>query len=162
MIVDERIEHIRNSTSDIVLHLGYMNNLIAHIGSVSQCYALQKLGERDLTPLELSAELLLDRTTISRLTKDLVQRGFCKTQIKMNDRRSHILKLTALGREKLHEINRIARGQVQKALKNLTPEQQDTVSKGLSLYAHALKESSFIKVDNGQENTSTKNLMWGV
>src|SRR4051812_48799833 len=93
----ERIDTIRRSTRDIVLHLGYLHNQFAHIGSVSQCYALHKLNEREMTPRELTGEMLLDRTTVSRLAKDLVKKGFIKIEIHQKDRRSHILKLTVLG-----------------------------------------------------------------
>ncbi len=145
----ERIDIIRKSTRDIVLHLGYLNNQFGHIGSVSQCYAIHQLNERDMTPRELSAELLLDKTTVSRLVKGLVNKGYVKTEIQQKDRRSHILKLTVLGREKLFEINRIARGQVQNALRQVPEEKQALISNGLAVYSHALKESSFMKAHDG-------------
>lgn len=145
----ERIDNIRKSTRDIVLHLGYLNNQFAHIGSVSQCYALHKLNERDMTPRELSAEMLLDRTTISRLAKDLINKGYVKLEIQQKDNRSHLLKLTVLGREKLFEINRIARGQVQNALRQVPDDKQELISNGLAAYSHALQESSFMKVKDG-------------
>jgi DNA-binding MarR family transcriptional regulator len=149
----EKIDNIRKSTRDIVLHLGYIHNLFAHIGSVSQCYALHMLNERDMTPRELSAELLLDKTTISRLAKSLLNRGYVKTEVQQKDRRSHLLKLTVLGREKLFEINRIARGQVQNALRQIPEDKQELISNGLAAYSHALKESSFMKVQHGTQNS---------
>jgi DNA-binding MarR family transcriptional regulator len=139
---NEKIDTIRKSIRDIILHIGSLEHQFEHVGSISQCYALQKLGERDLTPVELSCELLLDRTTVSRLAKSLIEQGYIKSETNQKDRRSHLLKLTALGREKVYEINRIARGQVQVTLQNLSPEHQIVISSGVSLYAQALKENS--------------------
>ncbi|MBS0655328.1 MAG: helix-turn-helix domain-containing protein [Verrucomicrobia bacterium] len=137
----ERVDSIRRSTREIIQHLGYLNHLFAHIGSISQCYALQKLETKRLTLLELSDELALDRSTVSRLAKDLVTKGYCSYAVHDKDRRSRYLELTELGREKLTEIHAVAKNQVQSAIESLNNEEQELISKGLALYAKALKVS---------------------
>ncbi len=139
----QRIDVIRASTREIIQYLGYLDNLFAHIGSVSQCHALQKLEEGILTPLELSIELGLDRSTVSRLAKGLVDKGYCTYLINDDDRRSRYLELTKLGRQKLAEIHSTAIRQVQSALQTLNDEEKNLVSQGLSTYAKALKTSHF-------------------
>ncbi len=137
----ETIDSIRSSTREIVQYLGYLNNLFAHIGSVSQCHALLKLEKNHLTPQELSMALDLESSTVSRLAQSLVNKGYCVYQPNKDDRRSRHLKLTKLGRQKLLEIHAMATQQVELALQSLSKEEKETISKGLSLYAKALKNS---------------------
>lgn len=137
----DRIDSIRNSTREIIQHLGYLNHLFAHIGSISQCYALQKLEGKRLTLLELSEELALDRSTVSRLAKDLVNKGYCAYLMNDQDGRSRYLELTGVGKQELNEIHGVAIKQVQSALQNLANEEQELISQGLSLYAKALKDN---------------------
>ncbi len=137
----QKINNIRASTRDIIQHLGYLDNLFAHIGSVSQCHALQKLEKHNLTPLELSVELGLDRSTVSRLAKGLVDKGYCTYQANDDDGRSRYLKLTKLGGQRLDEIHTTAIKQVESALSTLDDAEKELVSQGLSLYAKALKNS---------------------
>lgn len=135
----ERIKSIRASTREIVQQLGYLNNLFAHIGSVSQCYALHKLEDRALTLHDLSVELGLERSTVSRLAKDLVGKGYCAYLSNDQDGRSRFLQLTELGKKQLAEIHTLATAQVKTALSKMTEAEQDSVTKSLSLYAEALK-----------------------
>ncbi len=137
---NQRVNNIRTSTRDIVQHLGYLNNLFASIGSLSQCYALQKLEKTPLTLQELTKELGLEQSTVSRLAKELVdKKGYCFYQPNGQDGRSHFLKLTDLGKKKLREIHTTATQQVQTALSQLTEAEQEAVARGLDLYATALK-----------------------
>jgi putative acetyltransferase len=138
----DRITSIRNSTRAIVQYLGYMDNQFATIGSISQCYALLALEKRNLTSQELSSALSLETSTVSRLTKDLVDKGYCAYLPNDQDRRSHYIHLTKLGKKKLSEIHSLATQQVQAALEALTPKEQAIVAQGLSLYALALRKNS--------------------
>lgn len=138
----ERIKNIRISTRIIVQQLGYLNNLFAHIGSISQCYAMHMLEAKELTIHELSRGLDLDRSTVSRLAKDMVTKGYCEYLSYELDGRCRYLKLTLLGHQKLKEIHLQATKQVKNALSKLSKLEQETVTKGLALYASALKNES--------------------
>lgn len=135
----ELITTIRESTRTIVKQLGYLTNIFASIGSLSQCYTLHALERGNLTLLELSDELTLDRSTVSRLAKELVQKGYCHYLVNKNDGRSRYLELTALGKQKLAFIHYAAIERVAEALCAVTDEEQELIAKGLSLYASALK-----------------------
>lgn len=152
MTESERIDSIRQSTRDIVQHLGYLNHLFVHIGSISQCYALQKLEAKPLTLLELSDALTLERSTVSRLAKDLVAKGYCTYLTNDQDGRSRYLELTELGHQKLEEIHHVAIKQVQIALQNVTQETRELISQGLFLYAMALKDNSIAGASNECKN----------
>jgi DNA-binding MarR family transcriptional regulator len=138
MIMGSEIEKIRESTRKIVQYLGYMNNMFSHIGSISQCYVLQKIVKNPMSILELSQELSLDHSSVSRIAKELVSKGLCKYVDNMNDRRSRYLAPTKLGEEKVQEIHKIAGAQVEAALNRLTDVQTKTVLEGMCLYAEAL------------------------
>lgn len=138
----DRIKSIRSSTRAIVQQLGYLNNLFAHIGSISQCYALQMLEKNLLTINELVQALGLESSSVSRLAKDLVAKGYCEYALHEQDQRCRVLKLTKLGHKQLIEIHTQASQQVTAALKKLTKSEQETVTQGLRLYATALEEKN--------------------
>lgn len=136
------IDKIRESTRKIVRYLGYMNNMFSHIGSISQCYALQKIEEtKCMTIQELSQALSLDHSSASRVAKELVSKSYCSYLDNENDRRSRYISLTKKGEERTQEIQEIAIAQVESALKQLTDTQRKTVLEGMQLYAEALKNS---------------------
>src|SRR5689334_14920653 len=141
MMNQDRIKKIRSSTREIVKQLGYLNNMFALIGSISQCYALQMLEESPLTINELVQGLALESSSVSRLAKDLVEKGYCEYAPHHQDKRCRVLTLTKLGRKQLAEIHLQANMQVTAALDKLTKREQDIVTQGLQLYASALKEN---------------------
>lgn len=140
------IDKIRESTRKIIQYLGYMNNMFAHIGSVSQCYALQKIEKQPMTILALSQALSLEHSSASRLASGLVAKGYCKYSDNTNDKRSRFLSLTKKGEKVTGEIHRIANKQVDSALQQLTNDERKTVLKGMQLYADALNASYNEKV----------------
>ena len=138
MVTAQEVEIVRESTRKLVQYLGYMNNVFAHIGSISQCHALHKLEKKPLTILELSQALSLEHSSASRVAKELVSKKFCEYVQNTNDRRSRYLSLTKLGKSKLEEIHVTAIHQVKSALATFTDSQRKTVVTGISLYAQAL------------------------
>lgn len=133
------IDQIRKSTREIIQYLGYMNNMFSHIGSVSQCYALQKIEKKSMTILELSQALSLEHSSASRIARELVSKEYCKYVDGTNDKRNRFLSLTKKGEKKTQEIHKIANEQVDLALQQLTDNQKKTVLEGMQLYAQALK-----------------------
>jgi DNA-binding MarR family transcriptional regulator len=157
MNVKSEVEKIRESTRKIVQYLGYMDNMFSHIGSVSQCYALQRIEKKPMTILELSQELALDHSSVSRLAKILVLKGYRHRVDNTNDRRSWYMSLTKLGKEKVQEIHKIASAQAESALSRLTDVQKKTVVEGMCLYAEALKNNYSERIENnGNGNGKTK------
>jgi DNA-binding MarR family transcriptional regulator len=143
-MLETEVATIRLHTRRIVQYLGYIDNMFAHIGSLSECYALQKIGLHPMTILELSQELKLEQSSVSRLAKSLVTKDFCCYQENRHDGRSRYLALTSLGKEKLHEINCTADAQVLMALNQFNETQLQTVIKGITLYADALEKIDLI------------------
>ena len=135
----EELERLRSGTRKIVQHLGYLDNQFSHIGSISQCHALQKLEKGPLTIMQLSQELSLDHSTASRLAKSLVLKRLCNYVRNSQDNRTRSLSLTEEGSQKLKEIHKFAVSQVSDALKQLSKSQIKIVIQGISLYAEALE-----------------------
>lgn len=141
MTDNDTVNSIRKSTREIVQYLGYLDNLFASIGSVSQCHALLKLEQQPLTLLALSDELNLDRSTVSRLAQGLVNKHYCRYVANQSDGRSRYLQLTQLGKQKVEEIHRMATKQVKSALQDLNSQEKKLIQQSLALYAQALKNT---------------------
>ena len=140
MILAKEIEDIRLGTRQIIQYLGYIDNMFADIGSISQCHALQKIEKQPISILELSLALSLDHSSVSRAVKGLVAKGYCEYSENEHDKRSRLLSLTTTGKEKVQEIHAIANHQVESALSPLTPAQRKKIVEGIVLYAKALKQ----------------------
>jgi len=135
------IDEIRSEMRKIVRSLGIVDNIFSHIGSVSQCHALQRLESGPITLLELSQELSLDHSSVSRLAKQLVSKGLCDYRENTNDGRSRYLFLTEAGTNRAQEIHEVATRQVRMALNVLTESERRKVVEGIKLYSKALQAS---------------------
>jgi len=148
MISANEIEDIRTGTRQIIQYLGYIDNMFAHIGSISQCHALQKIEKHQLTILELSQALSLDHSSVSRAVKGLVEKGFCNYAENKHDKRSRMLSLTELGKTRVREIHETANHQVEAALSLLTQAERKKVVEGIGLYTKALEQAHQQEKDN--------------
>lgn len=110
--------------------------------SYSQCHALFELAQHGaLSPVQLADQLLLDKSTISRLLSNLLHKGLVKVQKDTADRRQKWYSLTEAGRAVLEQNNCLADRQTAGALELLSTEEQEKVREGLMLYAKALSRS---------------------
>ena len=108
----------------------------------SQCHVLFELSiHKTLNLMELSEILLLDKSNTSRTVKKLVELGLIKVSKAAADSRQKLFSLTAKGEKALNCTTSLADVQVQKALENLSEEQQQQVIQGMQLYAGALRKS---------------------
>ncbi len=76
------------------------NARLASMGlNVRMCGVLNLLAdEGPLTQQQIGAMLSIDRTTMVELLDDLEQQGILRREVNPDDRRSHLIKLTAQGR----------------------------------------------------------------
>lgn len=143
---DIQISQIRSASREIVRQVGLLRNRFQSIGSASQCHALVELdthGEMNIG--QLSQLLSLDQSTTSRLAAQMIRDGMCHRQLDEKDQRNKLLSLTKKGTALARSIHSEAKIQVQEALDLLSEEEKDTVVRGLSLYAKALKCASHLK-----------------
>lgn len=142
MKIDTMIPHIRSASREIVRQLGLLDNRYSSIGSVSQCHALVELDIHGVMNLgQLTTALNLEKSTTSRLVMQLLEKKICQVQLDKNDRRNKLISLTKKGVTLVTKIHLESKLQVQQALENMNEEDRNSVVRGLSVYAKALKRS---------------------
>lgn len=138
------ISDIRAASRALVRQFGLMNKTVAgsHL-PLSSAHALIEIGQSDnLSARDLSQRLYLEKSTVSRLVKSLVERGeICETRSSV-DARVKLLKLTDKGQDTLDGIHRFAQSQVASAIAPLSPDQREEILAGLQHYSMALNASA--------------------
>lgn len=133
------VEELRSVSRAMVRELGFMGGDFAGTPlSPSAVHALIEMENGGVTARDLGARLRLEKSSISRMLRKLVDAGEIKEEASENDSRIKMLSLTEAGRKRVAEIHAFARGQVTEALSRLKPGQDRRVLEGLRLYTHAL------------------------
>lgn len=134
------MEATREASRRLVRRLGFMEDALARSGlpasSVHALIEIERLA--GCTARKLTDELCLDKSSVSRLLRKLLDRGLVATASRDGDGRTKMLSLTPQGGAMVAAIHDFARRQVAEALARLAPHQRDTVIEGLGLYADAL------------------------
>ena len=140
-ILDDEIAAIRDASRRLVRELGFMRGTLAGTSlSPSAVHAIIEIGARgSLTAAELCDGLTLEKSSVSRLARRLIEAGELAEAVSDRDGRVKLLTLTERGAETLVAIDRFARGQVAGSLAGLDKRARDTVREGLALYAGALR-----------------------
>ncbi|CDF92172.1 MULTISPECIES: bifunctional helix-turn-helix transcriptional regulator/GNAT family N-acetyltransferase [unclassified Pseudomonas] len=135
------INHIRSASRLMVRELGFMNaTLAATAYPPSSVHAIVEIGNRQvLTAAELVELLGLEKSSVSRMVRKLIEAGELEEIPNEADARSKHLRLTAQGADTLRSIDRFATQQVEAAMSLLTEEQRRTVREGIAHYAVALR-----------------------
>lgn len=99
-----------------------------HDLSVTQCYALEGIVDADgLTVNELAAHLFLDKSTVSRVARGLVERGFVAREADADDGRVVRLVATGRGRDVHRAIASDLMEEYRDMLSDLGPEARTSV-----------------------------------
>lgn len=136
-----QIEKVRDSSRRIVRELGFMKPTVGATGlPISAVHALIETGARGtLTAAALGEVLNLEKSSVSRMLRKLVESGEMEESGNPDDARSKILSLTDRGRKMLERIDSFGRGQVDGAFGHLSHDQRRVVVAGLEAYADALR-----------------------
>jgi putative acetyltransferase len=136
-----QINHVRQASREIVRELQLLDSGRDFAGHrFSECHVLMELeilGQTNAS--ELCERLVLEKSRVSRLLKDLVKRGEVTIIPNPADQRQRMLSLTAKGRKSLKPIHQHSNSQVDAALSCLPVGDQDEVVTGLERYAKALR-----------------------
>ena len=137
------VSEIRVAQRELVREFGLMNQNVAGTElSLSAVHAIIEIGRAgQLSAKNLSAQLLLEKSTVSRLVKSLVERGEIREVRADHDGRVKHLHLTARGRKTLEAIDRFADTQVSGALTLLDDQTQRRILQSLRDYSAALKST---------------------
>lgn len=140
---DNNINQLRQNARSMVRELGLLKDAYYDIDvTLAERHFLIELSS-SLFPTvgDIAELLLLDKSTASRLIAKTVKKGYVKYSSDEHDKRKRFLMLTEKGKEILSSFETIALNQTKEALFTLTPEEIDTVYKGVALYAQGLKNS---------------------
>ena len=134
------IRKVRDSSRRIVRELGFMKPTVAGTDlPPSAVHSIIEIGGSDgLTAGALGEILNLEKSSVSRMLRKLIDAGEVEEHANPNDARSKLLRLTVRGEATLKAINRFGHGQVAAAFLHLSDEQRRLVVAGLSAYAEAL------------------------
>lgn len=137
----EIIDQIRAASRQMVREWGFMQATLASTDyPASAVHALLEIGtHRTLTAAQLGNLLSLEKSSVSRLLRKLIDAEELEEVPSDADGRVKLLRLSAKGQRTKAAIERVGRNQVKAALSALPHEQWDGVCQGLSLYANALK-----------------------
>ncbi|WP_440637444.1 MarR family winged helix-turn-helix transcriptional regulator [Bradyrhizobium sp. PUT101] len=137
------IDDIRAASRLMVRELGFMDTTVAASDyPPSAVHAILEIGIRGpMTSGELGDFLRLEKSSVSRMVRKLIECGELRETPDELDARSKLLSLTAKGRRTLEALHAFGRQQVRGALAALTPAEQRTVREGMMLYAQALRAS---------------------
>lgn len=135
------VPDIRAASRELVRRWGFLSRSVAGTDlSASAVHAIIEVGGADgLSARDLSARLGLEKSTVSRLVRALVERGEIAEAPAADDARIKRLRLTAQGRATLAGVDGVADAQVAAALARLDPPARRTVRDGLTAYAGALR-----------------------
>ena len=133
---------VRASSRRMVRELGFMQSTLAGTDlSPSAVHAIIEIGTRgSLTANRLAQDLVLEKSTVSRLLARLLQRGLVTEKVNAADARSKLLSLTDTGRALLSDIDNFANLRVGQALHSLSWEKREAVVEGLRAYAGVLEQ----------------------
>lgn len=137
----EAINELRHDARRVVRELGLLNDAYYEIGvTLAERHLLIELAEFPFPTMgEIAERLLLDKSTISRLISKAVKKGYVKCVLDERDKRKRFLQITEKGKQTLNAFEPIAFNQTKEALLTLTPDEIETVHKGITLYAKGLK-----------------------
>ncbi len=137
------VSQIRQHSRQLVRELDVVKGVYLGTGyTFSQCHVLFELSQhKKLTLMELAEILLLDKSNTSRTVKKLLELGLVRAEKVTADNRQKLFSLTAKGKKALGCTTSLADRQVEQALENLSPDQQEIVIQGLQLYSGALRKS---------------------
>jgi DNA-binding MarR family transcriptional regulator len=137
------ISQIRAAARRLVRELGFMRPTLAGTDlPPSAVHALIEIGMRpSMTAVELCEILVLEKSSVSRMLRKLIESGELVENRSGADERAKLLSLTAQGRATLKRIDAFAHRQVAAALERLEPKTRRVLAETLAAYAHALEES---------------------
>jgi DNA-binding MarR family transcriptional regulator len=135
------VDDIRAASRLMVRELGFLEQTVAATDyPPSAVHTILEIGIRGpMTAMQLAEVLHLEKSSVSRLLRKLIESGELKETVDPDDARIKRLSLTQKGRRTLAALHEFGRHQVTGALAPLSKAEQRTVREGLMLYASALK-----------------------
>ena len=103
----DQVKLFRENIRRLEMNLGNINKSDCCCCGISdtQCFILVEIGRKpDISVKELAGILRLDKSGISRMVEELVQKEFVERKPSKEDRRYVVLNLTVKGSERFNQI----------------------------------------------------------
>lgn len=136
----DRVKQFREYTRQLECHFGNINNADCCCCSVNktQCFLIVEIGRKPgISVKELADILHIDKSGVSRLVEDLVQKGFVERKQSVEDRRFVTLSLLHKGQERFEKIEHDMYYKFKEILEQIPEDKQEQVIEALKLYNEA-------------------------
>ena len=133
----EQVKLFRENTRRLEMNLGNINKSDCCCCGISdtQCFILVEIGRKpDISVKELAGILRLDKSGISRMVEELVQKEFVERKPSKEDRRYVVLNLTVKGSERFNQIENNMNIKFKSILDRIPEEKRNQVIEALELY----------------------------
>ncbi len=142
-LLNEQAERMQRLTQNLLrrYQMRDRNEICCYDVTVSQCYALDVLGEHgEISMVQLARHLFLDKSTATRTIDPLVKRGLVERRLSEQDRRGILVRLTAEGEKLRQEILAGLRASQLQILTQIMPEKREALLEALDLLANAVHQ----------------------
>lgn len=133
----DQVKLFRENTRRLEMNLGNINKSDCCCCGISdtQCFILVEIGRKpDISVKELAGILRLDKSGISRMVGELVQKEFVERKPSKEDRRYVVLNLTVKGSERFNQIENNMNIKFKSILDRIPEEKRNQVIEALELY----------------------------
>lgn len=133
----DQVKLFRENTRRLEMNLGNINKSDCCCCGISdtQCFILVEIGRKpDISVKELAGILRLDKSGISRMVEELVQKEFVERKPSKEDRRYVVLNLTVKGSERFNQIENNMNIKFKSILDRIPEEKKNQVIEALELY----------------------------
>lgn len=133
----DQVKLFRENIRRLEMNLGNINKSDCCCCGISdtQCFILVEIGRKpDISVKELAGILRLDKSGISRMVEELVQKEFVERKPSKEDRRYVVLNLTVKGSERFNQIENNMNIKFKSILDRIPEEKRNQVIEALELY----------------------------
>lgn len=133
----DQVKLFRENTRRLEMNLGNINKSDCCCCGISdtQCFILVEIGRKpDISVKELAGILRLDKSGISRMVEELVQKEFVERKPSKEDRRYVVLNLTVKGSERFNQIENNMNIKFKSILDRIPEEKRNQAIEALELY----------------------------
>ena len=122
---------------------------------MSQCHVLLAISEqKETSTVELSKELAIDKSNLSRIIDSLVKLGYVERVVFKSDRRYSKIKITNKGKSKSIDIKKSANAHYQKVFENIPEWKHKEIVENLTLLTLAFNaEENILLKQEDEDNT---------
>lgn len=144
------VKQFREYTRQLECHLGNINSADCCCCSVNktQCFLIVEIGRKPgISVKELADILRIDKSGVSRLVEDLVQKEFVERKPSAEDRRFVTLNLLPKGQERFEKIEHDMYYRFKEVLEQIPEDKQEQVVEALKIY----NEACLVVEDNSND-----------